>query len=190
MQKLLKKYRSRYEGDCREDDIRNMVAAKIIQNYSYAAAFSGGATALTGVVPGLGQLIAAFGGVTADIALSMKFQVEMFMALASLYDHDIELDEERMLCFIIAGLGFVSKAAQKGATGLGTKAFIKLVRKHLSGATLATVKAVFRKIGVTFTRKAAEKAIPFGVGVVIGFSANKGVTWYIAENAHDYFKSN
>jgi hypothetical protein len=63
------------------------VAAKIIQNYSYAAAFGGGATALTGVVPGLGQIIAAFGGTTADSALCMKFQLEMIMALATLYDH-------------------------------------------------------------------------------------------------------
>jgi hypothetical protein len=148
------------------------------------------ATALTGVVPGLGQLIAAFGGATADSALCMKFQIEMTMALASLYDHDIEMDEERMLCFIIAGLGFISKAAKEGAKELGTKAFIKLVRKHLAGSTLAAVKAIFRKAGVTFTRKAVEKSIPFGVGVVIGFSANKGITWYVGDKAHDYYKTN
>lgn len=167
-----------------------MVAAKIIQNYSYAAAFSGGATALTGVVPGLGQLIAAFGGTTADAALCMKFQIEMIMALASLHGRDIELEQEKMLCFILAGLGLTAKAAKEGAKELGTKAFIKLVRQHLSGPALATVKAIFRKLGVTFTRKAVEKSIPFGVGVVIGFSANKGITWYVGEKAHDYFKTN
>ena len=47
---------------------------------------------------------------------------------------------------------------------------------------------LFKKIGVTFTRKSAEKAIPFGVGVVIGFSANKGLTWYVGKKAMDFFK--
>jgi hypothetical protein len=102
-QKLLSRYTLRYEGDRGDDDIRDMVAAKIIRNYGYLAAFSGGATALTGVIPGLGQIVAAFGGGTADTALCMKFQIEMVMALASLYEHDIDLEEEKLVCFIIAG---------------------------------------------------------------------------------------
>jgi hypothetical protein len=64
------------------------------------------------------------------------------------------------------------------------------VRKHLAGPALAAVKAIFRRIGVTFTRTALEKALPFGIGAVIGFSANKGLTWYVGNNAHHYFKTN
>src|SRR5262245_5039477 len=87
--RLIQKYRQRYKTDRTEDDIRDLAAQKIISNYSYLTAFSGGATALTGVVPGLGTVIANFGGATADIALCMKFQIEMAMALATIYDHDI-----------------------------------------------------------------------------------------------------
>src|SRR5438094_905434 len=61
-QSLLDKYRRRYKVDRADDDIRDMAAAKVVSNYSYYAAFSGGATALTGVIPGLGTAVATFGG--------------------------------------------------------------------------------------------------------------------------------
>jgi hypothetical protein len=189
-EQLLTKYRRRYKADRTDDDIKDLVAAKIISNYSYYAAFSGGASALAGVIPGLGTVIATFGGATADTALGMKFQVEMAMALATLYEHNILEAEERRLCFIVAALGTISKAAKEGAKQLGTKAFISMARQYLKGATLVTVKQLFRRVGVTFTRKALEKAAPFGAGVVISFTANKGLTWYVGTKIHDFFKTN
>jgi hypothetical protein len=171
-----------------EHEIAEMAAEKIISNYSYYAAFVGGASALTGVIPGLGTVIATFGGATADAALSMKYQIEMTMALAVIYGHDIRLEEEKRLCLIVAGLGAVSQATKEGAKAVGSKAFVKMTQQYLKGATLQAVKEIFKKVGVTFTRKAAEKAIPFGVGVVIGFTANKGLTWYVGSKARDFFQ--
>jgi hypothetical protein len=79
------------------------------------------------------------------------------------------------------------KSDKEGGKTVGSKAFVKLVQQHLKGATLQAVKEIFKKLGITFTRKALEKAIPFGVGVVIGFSANKGITWYVGTKARDFF---
>ena len=189
-QHVLDKYRKRYKADRTEDDIRDLAADKIISNYSYYAAFSGGATALAGVIPGLGTAIATFGGATADTALCMKFQIEMVMALATIYDHDIRLDEEQRLCFIIAALGTLNEAAKETAKQVGSKAFVAMARQYLKGATLTAVKELFKRIGITFTRKAMEKAAPFGIGVIISFSANKGLTWYVGSKAHDFFKTN
>ena len=112
---ILTKYRKRYKDERDEEDIKELVANKVIKNYSYMSAFSGGTTALAGVIPGLGTVVSVAGGATADVALCMKFQIEMTMALAHIYDHDILEEEEKRLCFIIAGLGAVNQAAQKGA---------------------------------------------------------------------------
>lgn len=92
---LKEQYRKRFSDSNSEDEINALVADKIISNYSYYAAFVGGATALTGVVPGLGTVIATFGGATADAALSMKYQIEMTMALATVYGHNIEIEEKK-----------------------------------------------------------------------------------------------
>jgi len=172
-----------------DKQIRKLVVDKIISNYSYYAAFSGAGTGLTGIVPGLGTAIAAFGGAATDAALCMKYQVEMTMALASAYGHDILREEEKRLCLIIAGLGTINEAAKEGGKTLTSKAFINMTQQYLKGATLQAVKEIFKKVGLTFTRKALEKSIPFGVGVVIGFSANKGLTWYVGSKAHDFFEA-
>lgn len=184
---LLKEYQQRYSDSKSSDEINKLVTDKIISNYSYYTAFVGGVTALAGVVPGLGTVIATFGGATADAALSMKYQIEMTMALATVYGHNIEVEEQKRLCLIVAGLGAINEAAKEGGKQIGTKAFVKMTQQYLKGATLQAVKQIFKKVGITFTRKAAEKAIPFGVGVIIGFSANKGLTWYVGSKARDFF---
>ncbi len=184
---LKRKYVERYGKDRSEDEVNIYVADKIISNYSYYTAFVGGTTALTGIIPGLGTVLAAFGGATADAALSMKYQIEMTMAIATIYGHDITLEEEKRICLMVAGLGAINEAAKAGGKELGKNASVKMMQQYLKGATLQTVKEIFKKVGITFTRKAAEKAIPFGVGVVLGFSANKGLTWYVGTKARDFF---
>ncbi|MDR3491502.1 MAG: EcsC family protein [Gammaproteobacteria bacterium] len=187
---LKRKYTHRYKDDRSIEEIEEYTAEKIISNYSYYTAFIGASTALTGVIPGLGTLISTFGGATADAALSMKYQIEMTMALATVYGHDITNNEEQRICLIVAGLGTINEAGKEGGKEISKKAFIKMTQKYLQGATLTAVKEIFKKVGITFTRKAFEKSIPFGVGVIIGFSANKGLTWYVGTKAKDFFSFN
>lgn len=180
-------FRKKYRGKKADNDIADMVAEKVISNYSYYAAVVGGATALTGIVPGIGTVIAAFGGATADAALSMKYQVEMTMALSVVYGRDITLEEDQRVCLIVAGLGAITQSS-KGAKAIDSAAFAKMAQQYLKGATFKAVKEIFTQVGMVFTRKVAEKSIPFGVGVAVGFSANKGRAWYIGNKARDFFK--
>jgi len=188
VQVISRKYYAKYDGKKTKSQIQDIITDHIISNYSYCTAFSGGATALTGVIPGLGTVVAAVGGASADTVLCMKWQIEMTMAIAVVYGHDITTEEEKRLCFIIAGLGTINEAAKEGGKAVGAKAFVKMAQQYLKGATLQAVKEIFKKVGITFTRKAAEKAIPFGVGVIIGFTANKGLTRYVGSKALDFFK--
>jgi hypothetical protein len=187
-QALHGRYKNKYAGKKADDDIANLVTEKIISNYSYSAAFVGGATALTGVIPGLGTVIAIFGGATADAALCMKYQIEMTMAIAVVYGHNITIEEEKRLCLIVAGLGAINQATKEGGKAITSKAFVKMTQQYLKGATLTAVKEIFKRVGITFTQKAAMKVIPFGVGVFIGFGANKAMTIYVGSKSKDFFK--
>lgn len=111
------------------------------------------------------------------------------MAIAVIYGHEITIEEEKRLCLIVTGLGTINQTAKEGGKAIGSKAFVKMTQQYLKGATLQAVKEIFKKVGITFTRKAVEKAIPFGVGIVIGFSANKGLTWYVGSKAKDFSKA-
>src|SRR5690606_6555241 len=109
---LKHKYVSRYGNDRSEDEVNAYTANKIISNYSYYTAFVGGAAGLAGVVPGLGTVLATFGGATADAALTMKYQIEMTMAIATIYGHDVTLEEEKRLCLLVAGLSAMNEAVK------------------------------------------------------------------------------
>lgn len=85
---VLEKYRKTNPSKD-ESEVRQIASEKIISNYSYCAAFTGGTTALTGVIPGIGTAVAIGGGASADAVACMKFQIEMTMALATVYGHDI-----------------------------------------------------------------------------------------------------
>ncbi len=186
-QSLKNKYFKKYSSTKTEDEIINKVINKIISNYSYYTAFVGGATSMTSIIPGLGTVLSMFGGTTADMALTMKYQIEMVMAIAAVCDHNIVEEEEKRICFIVAGLGAINEAGKRAGETIGTKAFSSIIEKSLKSSTVQATKEIFKKVGITFTQKAVEKSIPLGVGVVIGFSANKSMTYYIGRKAKGFF---
>ena len=189
VQQMEKKYNKKYSKKMTEDQIKDKVADHIISNYSYFTSFAGGASALPGIVPGIGTAVAMVGGATADAALTMKWEIEMVMSLATVYGVDITIDEEQRLCYLVAAFGVINEAAKKGVAGVGAQALKRMVQQYLKGPTLIAVKEVFKKVGIVFTRKALEKSIPFGIGVAVGVSSNKLLTLYVGKKAKDFFKT-
>lgn len=184
--------RRRFAEEHRRDEtdpwIRQKAAEKIVANRSTKTAFVGAASGLTGVIPGLGTVLATVGGASADAALTMKYQIEMVMEIATVYDHDVRVDEEKTICMIVAGLGATNQFLKEGGKAVAGKAFVTLVQQTLRGALLQAVKVIFKQLGITFTRKALEKAIPFGVGMVIGGFANKALTTYVGNRAIETYQ--
>jgi len=174
--RLLASYREKYGDKLTEEEIRRKAANKIISNYSYYSAFTGGATSLTGIVPGIGTAIAALGGVSADVVLSMKFQIDMVMAIAAVYGHDIEEEYVQQTSFLVAGIGKLNFAVDEGKR-IGAKAFANIMNQYLKKGSQQAAKEITKKLGIQVSGKALQKAIPFGVGVIIGFTANKTLTW-------------
>lgn len=164
------------------------VADKIINNYAYHAGYAGAGTALSSIVPGLGTIIAGVGGAAADVVLSMKYQIEMTMSIAYLYGNDISVEDEKRICFMVAGIGAINKASQQAAQNLGVNAATRLTKQYLKGATLTFVKQLFKAIGLKFTQKGFIKILPFGIGTAAGFFINKGMTSYVGSQAKVFYK--
>jgi len=151
------------------------VAARIISSYSTKSAIAGGLTALPAVLPGAGTLITVLGGALADVALVLKFEVEMATCLTHLYGFDIHTEKERKLAFLLAAVStYEAKtgrsfqddvAAAQGAAlwNYGPREVGKLLLAVLS---MLAVRAI---------SKGLSRAVPF-VGVVIGGSVNKVMT--------------
>ncbi len=187
---LVKQYRDQVvksNPSASTTEIQELVSKKIISRYCTMSATSGGATALTGVIPGLGTAVAMVGGGLTDATLGMKFQVDMCMCLAEAFGWDLNNEDARHLTLLVAAGGSLEKLGVEAGTKFASKAGVNMVRQYLKGAALQTVKEMFKRLGITFTRKALEKAIPFGIGVIIGSSANYALTKYVGHTALKWF---
>lgn len=188
--KTVENYRKRIKAthpDANESEITLRVADKIIQHYAKLTSLVGGATGLTGIVPGLGSAIAVTGGASTDATVCMKLQVDMCYCLAEAFGYDISTDDAQHLSLLIAAGCTLEKAGAESGAKLASKAGVKLLHQYLKGAVLQTIKELFKKIGITFTRKALEKALPFGVGAAVGGSANYALTKYVGTQAKQVF---
>jgi len=170
------------------DKIQDAVVEKIISRYSKLAATSGAATALPGIIPGVGTAISAVGGGLADVSVCMKLQIDMTMCLAMAINGRLSNEDAKHMSFIIALYGSLEQMGTTGATKIASQAGVRMVYQYLKGPTLQIIKELFSKIGIIFTQKAAAKVIPFGIGVVVGGAANYALTTYVGTVARDTFR--
>lgn len=173
-----------------QQKIEDAVVDKIISRYSKLAATSGAATALPGIVPGIGTAVSAVGGGLADISVCMKLQIDMTMCLAVAINGKMSNEDAKHMSYIIALYGSLEQMGSTSATKLASQAGVRMVKQYLKGPTLQVIKELFKKIGITFTQKAAAKVIPFGIGVVVGGTANYALTKYVGKTARDTFRLN
>ncbi len=163
------------------------VADAIIKRYAKLAMFFGAVTALPGTIPGVGTMIAVIGGGAVDLTATMKLQVDMCRCLAECYGHDLKTEDVKHLTMLIAFAGTIEQAAGPATVKVGSRAGVKMIQQYLKGSALQTLKQMLRTIGVNFTRKSMEKAIPFGVGAAVGSSINYGLTRYVGRSAKAFF---
>lgn len=171
-----------------DEKIQDAVVDKIISRYSKLAATSGAATALPGVIPGVGTAVSAVGGGLADISVCMKLQIDMTMCLAVAINGKMSNEDAKHMSYIIALYGSLEQMGSSGATRIASKAGVRMVHQYLKGPTLQVIKELFAKIGISFTQKAVAKVIPLGIGVIIGGTANYALTTYVGKTARDTFR--
>lgn len=170
-----------------DEKIQELVTDKIITRYSKLAATSGAATAIPGAIPGIGTVVGMVGGGAVDVSVCMKLQIDMTMCLAMAINGSMSNEDAKHMSYIIALYGSLEQMGSAGATKLASKAGVRMVNKYLTGTTLTVIKEFFKKIGIVFTQKAAAKAIPFGVGILVGGSANYVLTKYVGKTARETF---
>ena len=175
-------------------ELKTRAAKSIVRGHALRSGVAGGGTGMIGLVPGPWTAVAITAGVATDIVLQMKVNVDMCQALVHIFKP--ELDDEQGFSYAVslACLGTLEKIdgpanrAVGVATKVASKAGVKVLRQQLRGSTLIATKQAFKRIGIVLTRKAVEKAIPFGVGAVIGSTVNAGITTYVGHQAHKHLE--
>jgi len=186
VQSYLRQSQKKYPADS-ESQHQDRIADKIVERYAKYAAMVGGTSALTGIIPGIGTAIAASAGAATDATFCMKLQVDMCMCLAEAFHYDLETEDARYLSFLLAGGGTLEKLDASTGVKIASQAGVHMLRQYLQGATLAATRQLLKKAGLSLTRRAMAKALPFGVGVAIGSSANYILTRFVGHQAKTWF---
>ncbi len=163
-----------------EASIRARAARMLVSEYSTRTAVSGGLSALPGIVPGIGTLVAVAGGALADVGFLLKFEVEMALALSHLYEYDIRNETERQRAFLLAsvsmydaksGENFMMDVARAETVALWTYAPREVSKLLLTVLTRLALRSV---------TKGVLRAVPF-VGIAVSSGMNKVLTTHVGE---------
>lgn len=168
-------------------DIQIKVADLIINRYAKTCGRVGGFTSLASVVPGVGTIVTLVGANAADFVVTMKYQIEMVMALAHLFGRDIQDEEERTLCYTVAGIGVASQAGLLSFQRFTVQSLKEASKRMMKTRAKRWLIQLFKKLGLRFTERGLMKAIPFGIGAITSYTSNKKMTTYIGRRARDYF---
>lgn len=159
---------------------RLIAARDVVKRYATLSAVSGGATALPALLPGVGTVTALTGGLLADVAMILKFEVEMALVLTHLYGGDIYDPKVREEAFLLASIStyelksgrnfFVDVAQAQG------EAVLKYAPRE-AGKLLVVALARIATLGIG---KGLARAIPL-VGIAVGASFNRVLTARVGE---------
>ena len=155
-------------------ELRPATAKVLVKRYSDRAALVGGASGLSALVPGLGSLIWGMGGLLTELAVLLKFEVEMALCLSHLHGFDIETANERQLAFVMASVGtydatggnfFVDLARTEGQAlwNYGPRQLAKFLITAATGVALVWLS------------RGLLKLVPI-IGVAVGSGMNKVLT--------------
>lgn len=174
-------------GDDRAERV-DSVTAKISRELGAAGAASGGMAAVPGV--GLGTASAAF---AVELGWSTVRLADLILTIAAIHGHDrASVDERRMwvlsiLTYREGAAGMVAKlAAEMAETTKGT-GVRRLTTKSVKRINTTMGRAVVSKYGARRGVAALGRAVPFGIGAVLGYGMNTRAVTVTAGHAHSFF---
>lgn len=156
----------------------------------------GAATALPGVIPGLGtaaQIAVEAGAVSADLVFMLRWMASVSYATGLIYGHDIEKDFEDEFT-VVLGIWAGVVVPGKTAVSKGDKLSINHFDKHIADRIRNRMnQKIGRKLLAKYGSKrggtALGRLIPFGVGAVVGGTFNYITLQRFVKAADAYFSS-
>jgi hypothetical protein len=141
-----------------DEMVELLVRQKCMQTGAVGAITSGAS-----MIPGLGTLVSLTFGVAADIGMTFKYQAELVLEIAAVYEHKLNPIEKRRVVMLITGLSAgANQAVRKAGQRIAEKATERLAQKSVT------------------------KAIPV-IGVAASAGTNILFTYVIGQRANAYF---
>lgn len=151
----------------------DQLARRLIRSTRRRVATTGAISGAVAIVPGLGTMLAV-GTLTSQALYALEQEIELVLAIANLYGHELGSSDDRVLEALVV-VGITSGAVKLREDVLvagGERVAIAAVRRfpallvtHGGGRILSRILARFAGTGAA---KVAARVVPLGVGVAAG----------------------
>jgi hypothetical protein len=155
--------------------IRAEVARELIAEYSNKAAVSGGAAAAPALFPGIGTVLALTGGNLVDMALMLKFEVELSLALCWLYGMDVRQRKQRQIAFLLASVHTHDVSNKRPYFADVMDAEAVAIWNYAPRQVSKLLLTALTRIALAGLGKSLARGLPF-VGILVGGAVNKTLT--------------
>jgi uncharacterized protein (DUF697 family) len=145
------------------DWTKDQLVEQLIKRKAQQTAAIGAATAGSGLVPGLGTVVALTIGSVADFGATLRLQTELVLEIGEVHGRRLGPAEKRQVVLLVGGLGAGSgQALSRG----GARLSVRLTQRY--------------------AQRWIAKAIPFA-GIAASAGSNALATYLIGRRAHAYF---
>jgi len=176
IQAKIKRLKERHPGLSRAD-----LAQIIISERAFQCALTGALTAVPAIIPGVGTLIALFGGVAADIMLLTYLLSRLVLEIAALYGRDLTgpgYQKEAFWAFVLAA----------GAGSVGNSLSRTVVLQLSKEAFTTAAEKLLISLGVrTTARSTILRLIPLA-GLALAGGINYWLGKTVGERARRYYE--
>jgi hypothetical protein len=153
----------------------DQLALRLIRSTRRRVAATGAISGAVSIAPGLGTMLAV-GTLTSQALYALEQEIELVLAVAIIYGHELSSSDERVLEALVV-VGITSGAVKlredvlvAGGERMAVEAFRRLpalLLTHGGGRILSRILARFAGSGAA---KVAARIAPLGVGVAVGAS--------------------
>jgi len=151
----------------------DQLARELIRSTRRRVAATAALSGATAIVPGLGTVL-AIGTITSQALYALEQEVELVLAVAMVYGHDLSGSDERVVeALLVVGLASGAVKLREevlvaGGERIALAAFRRMpaiVLTHGGGRVLSRILA---RVATSTAAKAAARVIPLAVGVAAG----------------------
>ena len=155
------------------DYSNRQLALDLIRSTRRRVAATGALSGAISIAPGLGTVL-AIGTITSQTLYALEQEIELVLAIAIIYGHELGTSDERVLEALVV-VGITSGAVKlredvlvSGGERLALAAFRRLPGILLihGGGRMAT--RILARVATTGAAKVAARVVPLGVGVAAG----------------------
>lgn len=154
----------------------------LIRKKSRWCALAGGATALPGVVPGVGTIVAVIGGTLLDMSAMAFFITELILEVAAVYDRDLDQSgtSREAVWVLVSSVG-------AGAAGRGLTNFT--INRLTSNALKELLEKVLVSLGIRASQRSFLRIIPI-IGMFIAGGVNHYTCQKVGRFVAEYYAEN